>query len=96
MTTPIQHLPRSAAPSFSLPGIHFVGFASPSRGSHHLCTWQITVDAGLTSPQAHTLDRDEIFMVTEGALSLHERAAGRPGGHRGHPGRPAHPVVEPR
>jgi mannose-6-phosphate isomerase-like protein (cupin superfamily) len=74
MTTSIQHLPRSAAPTFSLPGIDFVGFASPSRDSHHLCTWQITVDAGLTSPHAHTLDRDEVFMVTEGVLSLHESA----------------------
>ena len=74
MATSITHLPRSSAPTFSLPGIDFVGFASPSRESRHLCTWQITVDAGLTSHTAHTLDRDEVFMVTQGVLSLHEHS----------------------
>mgnify|MGYP003428772195 CR=1 FL=1 len=32
------------------------------------------MDAGLASPAAHTLDRDEVFMVTEGVLVLQEGA----------------------
>lgn len=56
------------APRFQLPGVTFTGLASPSRGSHDVCTWRITVDAGLRSDQAHTLDRDEIFMVVSGTL----------------------------
>ena len=72
--TRATHLPSTSAPTFALPGIQFVGFASPSRNSHQLCTWQITVDAGLVSPTAHTLDRDEVFMVTEGVLVLQEGA----------------------
>jgi len=42
----------------------------PSRGSRDLCTWRITVAPGLDSAQAHTLDHDEIFMVTSGAIRL--------------------------
>jgi mannose-6-phosphate isomerase-like protein (cupin superfamily) len=58
----------SEAPRFQLPGLAFTGQASPSRGSAGLCTWRLTVDAGFASPDAHTLDRDEIFMVTRGAI----------------------------
>jgi mannose-6-phosphate isomerase-like protein (cupin superfamily) len=58
------------APRFELPGVRFVGLASPSRGSAGLCTWRITVDAGLVSPQSHSLDRDEVFMVTAGEVRL--------------------------
>jgi mannose-6-phosphate isomerase-like protein (cupin superfamily) len=57
-------------PHFSLPGLEFVGLASPSRGSDGLCTWRLTLAPGLVSPEAHTLDRDEVFMVTRGAIRL--------------------------
>ena len=58
------------APRFELPGVRFTALASPSRGSAEICTWQITVEAGLVSEQSHTIDRDEIFMVTAGAIRL--------------------------
>jgi len=57
-------------PRFSLPGLEFVGLASPSRGSDGLCTWRLTLEPGLTSEEAHTLDRDEVFMVARGAIRL--------------------------
>src|SRR5215470_719767 len=63
------------APQFELPGIVVTGLVSPSRGSEQVCTWRISVAAGLRSPQAHTLDRDEIFMVTSGAIQLAPDAA---------------------
>jgi len=44
--------------------------ASPSRGSAGLCTWRLTLKAGLASPEPHTLDRDEVFMVITGAIVL--------------------------
>jgi mannose-6-phosphate isomerase-like protein (cupin superfamily) len=74
-TTTAHHLPSESAPTFELPGIEFTAFASPSRHSQQLCTWQITVDAGLVSPTAHTLDRDEVFMVTDGTISIGEGLA---------------------
>jgi mannose-6-phosphate isomerase-like protein (cupin superfamily) len=58
------------APRFELPGVEFAGLASPSRGSSEVCTWRISVAAGLRSPEPHTLDRDEIFMVTAGTIQL--------------------------
>jgi mannose-6-phosphate isomerase-like protein (cupin superfamily) len=58
------------APRFGLPGIEFTGLASPSRGSADVCTWRITVEAGLRSPEAHVLDRDEIFIVAAGTIQL--------------------------
>lgn len=62
---------RSAdAPTFQLPGIEFTGLAAPSRGSAGLCTWRLTLEPGLTSPEPHVLDRDEVFMVVRGAIRL--------------------------
>jgi len=63
-------LRATEAPTFELPGVTFTGFAAPSRGSADVCTWRITVAAGHTSDQAHRLDRDEIFMVTAGAVRV--------------------------
>jgi mannose-6-phosphate isomerase-like protein (cupin superfamily) len=62
---------RSAeAPVFELPGVRFVGFAAPSRGCAELCTWHLTVEAGLVSPESHRIDRDEVFMVTAGRVRI--------------------------
>jgi mannose-6-phosphate isomerase-like protein (cupin superfamily) len=58
------------APRFTLPGLVFTGLASPSRGSSALCTWRLEIEAGFASPDAHTLDRDEVFMVVSGAIRL--------------------------
>ncbi len=59
-----------SAPRFDLPGVQFTGYAAPSRGSDELCAWQITVAPGLVSDQAHTLDTDEVFLVTSGTIRL--------------------------
>src|SRR4029079_17806023 len=83
------HLTAADAPRFALPGVEFTGYASPSRGSREICTWRITVAAGLHSPEPHTIDRDEIFMVASGAVRLSPDgaivgggdAAAVPGGH---------------
>jgi mannose-6-phosphate isomerase-like protein (cupin superfamily) len=58
------------APRFEVPGVRFAGLAAPSRGSSEVCTWRITVEPNLRSPEPHTIDHDEIFMVTAGALQL--------------------------
>src|SRR5258708_10485323 len=58
------------APRFEIPGVQFTGYAAPSRGSDGLCAWQIRVEPGLVSEQAHTLDQDEIFLVTSGVITL--------------------------
>jgi quercetin dioxygenase-like cupin family protein len=57
------------SPTFELPGVRFSGYAAPSRGSHELCTWQITVEPGHRAG-IHTLDRDETFLVLSGRLRL--------------------------
>jgi mannose-6-phosphate isomerase-like protein (cupin superfamily) len=68
MTITILRAPD--APRFELPGLAFTGLASPSRGSAGLCTWRLTLEPALSSPEPHTLDRDEVFMVTRGAIRL--------------------------
>jgi mannose-6-phosphate isomerase-like protein (cupin superfamily) len=60
----------AGAPRFDLPGIVFTALAAPSRGSADLCTWRLAVEPGFVSPEPHTLDRDEVFMVTDGAIRL--------------------------
>ena len=58
------------APRFELPGLVFTGLASPSRGSSDLCTWRLSIEPHFASPDAHTLDREEIFMVLSGSIAL--------------------------
>jgi mannose-6-phosphate isomerase-like protein (cupin superfamily) len=60
----------SDAPRFELPGLEFTAMAAPSRGSAGLCTWRLAVAAGLVSPAPHTIDQDEVFMVTSGSVRL--------------------------
>ena len=67
MTTILR---AAQAPHFEIPGVTFVGMASPSRGSEQLCTWKIIVAAGHESDTPHTLDRDEVFMVLSGRVRL--------------------------
>ncbi|RNL81063.1 cupin domain-containing protein [Nocardioides marmorisolisilvae] len=55
---------------FDLPGITFTALAAPSRGSAELCAWLLTVEPGLESPEAHTLDHDEVFLVIDGTVRL--------------------------
>jgi mannose-6-phosphate isomerase-like protein (cupin superfamily) len=71
----VHVITATEAPTFELPGIRFTGLASPSRGSQGVCTWHISIEAGLHSPQSHTLDRDEIFMITAGELRITPDAA---------------------
>src|SRR5689334_14929288 len=67
----VMHIITAAeAPRFQLPGVEFIGYAAPSRGSGRLCAWQIRVDAGLVSPASHTIDEDEVFLITSGVLQL--------------------------
>ena len=63
-------LRAAEAPRFEIPGVTFVGMASPSRGSNQLCTWKIIVAAGHESGGPHALDRDEVFMVLSGSITL--------------------------
>jgi mannose-6-phosphate isomerase-like protein (cupin superfamily) len=66
-----MHVTRaSEAETFELPGVHFTSLAAPRLGSDQICLWQLTVDAGLDETQAHTLDRDEVFVVIEGRVRL--------------------------
>src|SRR3954447_18863659 len=58
---------RSTVP-LARAGVHRSGLAQ--SGSVGICTWRLTLQPGLESPEPHTLDRDEVFMVTGGAIRL--------------------------
>ncbi len=58
------------APAFDLPGLRFTSLASPSSGASETCLWQLDVAPGVDSPDAHTLDRDEVFVVLAGRVRL--------------------------
>jgi mannose-6-phosphate isomerase-like protein (cupin superfamily) len=53
-------------PSFSLPGLHVVGLAAPSRGSQETAVWRLRLAAG-TEGVAHCLDHEEIFVALAGS-----------------------------
>lgn len=60
----------AAAPRFDLPGVEFTAMAAPSRGSDRVCTWKLTVAPGHDTPEPHTLDATEIFMVSSGTVRV--------------------------
>lgn len=57
------------APVFAVPGFEFRGLTAPSRGAQELCTWHLYV-APHTLGEAHSLDREEVFVVVEGQLDV--------------------------
>ncbi|NUS15376.1 MAG: cupin domain-containing protein [Streptomyces sp.] len=52
-----------------LHGVRFVSYASSERGSKELCAWRGEVPPG-SEGQAHTISREEVFLVLSGALEL--------------------------
>ena len=62
------------APVFELDNAVITGLASPSRGARDTAVWRVRFAPDAPSP-AHTLTREEIFVVLEGALTA--RYAGR-------------------
>ena len=75
LTNPITVTSAASAPRFDLPGVQFIAGAAPSLGSDQLCVWTIVVAPGHSSPEAHTLDRDEVFTVADGTIRLQDDAA---------------------
>ena len=57
----------SEAPTFDVPGFHFIGQTSPSRGATEICTWRIQIEPGAQS-KAHWLDHEEIFLLLDGTF----------------------------
>ncbi len=53
------------APRFELHGAVFTGGASPSRGARETCVWRTAI-APSTPGTEHSLDREEVFVVTAG------------------------------
>jgi len=52
---------------FDQGGVHVVGLAAPSRGSREISAWHLHLEPGAASPP-HALDREEVFLVLEGAI----------------------------
>jgi len=66
----MQVITATEAPVFDIPGVRFTAYAAPSRGSADVCAWRIRVAGELRSPQAHSLDADEVFLVLSGTLRI--------------------------
>ena len=70
------------APTFTLPGIRFVGLTAPSRGASEICTWHLHVDPHTPGGNPHWLDHEEVFILLEGSLQIvidGEQVTGAPG-----------------
>jgi quercetin dioxygenase-like cupin family protein len=55
----------SSCAQFDLDGLRVTGLAAPSRGSTETCVWKLAL-APSTPGAVHTVDREEIFVVTAG------------------------------
>ena len=56
------------APVFDTGGALITGLASPSRGSREVSAWRVAFVAG-HAPPTHSLTREEVFVVLDGALT---------------------------
>lgn len=56
------------APVFDAGNATITGLASPSRGAADTAAWRVRLAADAPSP-AHSLDREEIFVVLEGSVT---------------------------
>jgi mannose-6-phosphate isomerase-like protein (cupin superfamily) len=67
-----------AAPTYDIGEASVTGLASPSRGARDTSAWRLRLRADQPSP-VHSLDREEVFVVLEGALTArfaeHEETA---------------------
>jgi len=76
---PIIH--AASAPQFTSPGLTVTGLAAPSRGARETCVWRLALAAN-TPGTAHSIDREEIFVVLTGRAvatigeATHELAPG--------------------
>jgi len=53
------------APRFEIPGVTFIGLASPSRGATETAVWRVRIEPG--DPGApHSLDHEEVFVALSG------------------------------
>ncbi|NJP47470.1 cupin domain-containing protein [Actinacidiphila epipremni] len=52
-----------------LHGVRFVSYAASARGSEELCAWRGELPPGSGGP-AHTISREEVFLVLSGELDL--------------------------
>ena len=57
------------APTFDMDNATITGLASPTRGSAEIAAWRIQLKAGHASP-VHSLDREEVFVVLDGSLTV--------------------------
>lgn len=48
-------------------GARFTPFANPTLGATEICVWQVHIPAGTTGVP-HTLNREEVVIVTEGEI----------------------------
>ena len=61
----MPHIAKDNAPTFTIPGLTFIGFADPSRGASETSVWRIAV-APETAGVPHSVDREEIFVALAG------------------------------
>ena len=66
----MTYVSMADAPVFSLPGVEFRGLTAPSRGAREICTWHLYVAPEHVNDEAHSLDREEVFVLLEGRLSV--------------------------
>jgi mannose-6-phosphate isomerase-like protein (cupin superfamily) len=58
-----------AAPTHDLGHSRFTSLATPARGSSDTSVWLVEISPG-TEPTPHSVTREEIFVVLEGAAAL--------------------------
>ena len=64
---PVLRAPQSH--THELPHARFFSLATPSRGANETSVWRVQLTSGLETP-AHTLTREEIFVVLSGSARV--------------------------
>lgn len=77
----MTHLTAGTARTFAMHGVTFTSFAAGASGATSLAAWRADFAPG-TPGRTHTMDREEILYIVDGALAVEiddERFTARPG-----------------
>src|SRR6478752_1669679 len=63
-------LPAPATPTHDLDGTRFTSLVTPTRGGTDTAVWQVEIPPGSPPTPPHSMTREEVFIVLDGAASV--------------------------
>jgi quercetin dioxygenase-like cupin family protein len=70
---------QAGAITHTTPNAVMLTYAGPSQGAAELSVWRLAMQPGATGP-AHAIDREQVYLVTDGQLTIEMGGQEHPAG----------------